>query len=112
MNCRDPQDDPTMRFAEQILQLFQIVAPTRVLLRQKIFYRVAEVLDADSKFMPANRGARPQSAFMQVVSFHPLFKREMQVDEASRPHPGGPLRKRFAPLPPLLAIELIEIFTR
>src|ERR1700688_4796034 len=99
-----------MHVAKQILQFFQIVAPARVLLRQKILYGVAEVLDANSKFMPADRRPCTQSASVQIIGLRPLFQRQMHVNEAARSHPACALRLNFTPLAPLSPIELIEIF--
>src|ERR1035437_3518399 len=40
----------------------------------------------------------------------PLVERQMQVHHAPRTHPRRTTRQRSRPLPPLLAVKLIEIF--
>src|SRR5580698_3006424 len=83
-----------------------------MLARQKIFYRITEAFDADAECMPAHLRSRPDSVFVQFVSGCPLFKRQMQIDHAPGTHPRSAMRQSSAPLPPLLAVKLFEIFER
>ncbi len=60
--------------------------------------------------VPGRLRPRPQSVFVQIVAGDPLFERQMQVHRAPRTHPRRAPRQRSRPLPPLLAVKLIEIF--
>src|ERR1035441_10299860 len=81
-----------------------------MLARQKIFHRVTEAFDADAQRMPANLRPTPQSVFVQIVSRRPFLQRQMQINDAPPTHPRSPLWQSARPLPPLLAIKLIQIF--
>src|ERR1700716_3751181 len=80
--------------------------------RQKIFHRVTEAFDANAQLMQSNLRPRPQSVFVEIVSGGPLLERQMQIHHAPRTHPRRAPRQSSRPLPPLLAIKLIEIFER
>ena len=47
-----PEHVEIVNLAQRILQSLQILAPALVVLRQEIFYRVAQALNADAKRVP------------------------------------------------------------
>ena len=79
---------------------------------QKILHRITEAFDANAQLMHSNLQPRPQSVLVQTVSGCPFFQRQMQIHHAPRTHPRSTPRQSPRPLPPLLAIKLIEIFER
>ena len=83
-----------------------------MLLRQKVFDRIPEALEANPQFVQRSLRARAHRAFMQIVSRRPFLQRQMLEDHAPRPHPRRPPRQRLRPLPPLLAVKLIQGFER
>ena len=75
---------------------------------KKILDDVAEALDPDAQAVKRNLGAIAQSAVVELASRGPALQREMLEQCAARANASGARGKRFAPLAPLLAVELFE----
>ena len=103
-----PEHIEVVNFAEQVLHFFEVVAPSLVLGGKEILDDVAEALDADAEGVECDLGAVAQGAVVEFPGCRPALESEMLEERAARAEAGGARGKRFAPVAPLLAVELFE----
>src|SRR5258708_1960617 len=97
-----------MHLPEQVLHMFQVFAPSCVLLRQEILNDIAEALDADTQSVKRHLRPVAHRASMKLTSCHPTLEREMLENGSARPDMRCAQRQRFAPLLPFFTIEFFE----
>jgi hypothetical protein len=107
-NSRGPKHVEIVDFAEQVLDMLQIIAPCFVLDGEKILDDIAEALDSDAEGMERYLGAISQGAIVEFAGRGPAFEREVFEERATRPDVSRSHRERFAPLSPLLGIEFFK----
>ena len=103
-----PEHVEIVNFTEQVLDLFEVIAPSLVLNREKVFYDVTEALDADSQTVESQLRSVVQRLAMKFASGGPALQGEMLEKRVAQADARGPGRERLAPLAPLFAIELFE----
>ncbi len=97
-----------MNLAQQVLHFFEVVAPGFVLGGKKVLDDVAEALEADAERVECDLGAVAQGAVVKRAGCGPALEGEMLEERAAWSETGGARGKRFAPVAPLLAVELFE----
>src|SRR5580692_1296824 len=105
---RGPEHVEVMDLAQQVLDFFQVVSPRFVLDGQKIFHNIAEAFDADAETVECNLGAVAQGTVVEFPGFGPALEREMFKERTTLPEACSSCGQRFAPLPPLFAVEFFE----
>ena len=101
--CKDIQ---IVDIAKQILQAFEVVAPSGIVIRQQAFQRVAKALHPDTQLMPRLGFFRTQCSRVQFLGFLEAFEGQAFRSETARWHKTGAAAKLTLKLFPALDVEL------
>src|SRR5579871_813183 len=103
-----PQDIQVVDFPQQVLHVFQIVAPHRVIGWEEVLDNVPESFNADAQRVERHLRTRTHGARVQLTTRGPALKCQMFEHGTARTNPPSPRRECPGPLPPLLAVELCQ----
>jgi hypothetical protein len=107
-NGRGPQHVEIVNFTEQILDFFEIIAPSLVLDGKKILYDITEAFDSYPQAVERDLGAVAQSTRVEFAGCGPALKSQMFKERAPGADAPGTSGERLAPGSPLFAIELFK----